>query len=137
LILSLKTPAHLKVTTLRASSIKSSPVCGVPSPAFALLLHTEFPKPGDQDIFTLFKDPFHGLYKGVNQMGGASIGKAEVVADGFGDAGLGEGTWFPVRKLALRPPFVNAYLTSSKKTRGVAFRTDRPWLSNVFQQKAV
>ena len=63
----------------------------VPSPAFALLLHTQFPKPSDEDILTALKAPFNGLYKGVNQVGGASIGKAEVVTDGFGDAGLGKG----------------------------------------------
>ena len=63
-------------------------------------------------------------------MGGLSIGKAEAVVDGVRDVGLGEGhgegTWFPVRKVALTPSFVNANLCSSKKMREVGLWTDGP-----------
>jgi len=81
----------------------------VPSPPSPLLFQTEFPKLSDEDIFAVFKGPFNGLYKGVNQVGGVSIGKAEVVMNGFGDAGLGEGhdggTCFPVRKPSFKSLF--------------------------------
>jgi hypothetical protein len=54
-------------------------------------------------------------------VGGASIGKAEVVADGFGDGGLGKGhgerICFFVRNLALSLSFVNTNLSSSRKMR--------------------
>ena len=74
-------------------------------------------------------------------MGGLSIGKAEALMDGFRDVGFseghGEGTWFPVRKVALTPSFVNANLFSSRKMREVDLWTDGAWLSNVFQGKEV
>ena len=74
-------------------------------------------------------------------MGGANIGKAEAVMDGFGNVGLGEGhsggTYFLVRKLALSPSFVNGNLYSSKKMREVGLWSDGPWLYTVFQGKEV
>jgi hypothetical protein len=49
------------------------------------------PEAGDKDIFALFNGFLHNLQKGVNELGGANIGKAAMVMDGFSDVGLGEG----------------------------------------------
>jgi hypothetical protein len=74
-------------------------------------------------------------------LGGANIGKAKAVMDGFGNVGLGEGhsggTYFLVRKLALSASFVNPNLYSSKKMGAVGLWTDGPWLYSVFQGKEV
>ena len=60
LILSLNCPEHLNVTTLLASSIRSSPVAGfLPSP-LSFLLDAELPESADQDILAGGK---FGLYQ--------------------------------------------------------------------------
>lgn len=49
------------------------------------------PEAGDKDIFALFNGFLDNLPKGMNQLGGANIGKAAMVMDGFSNVGLAEG----------------------------------------------
>jgi hypothetical protein len=82
------------------------------------LSHTELPKPGDKDILPVFKSLLQVFQKRVNQLGGAIIGEAAMVMDGFGDMGLGEGhprSPVSLKRLALSPYSVNGNLNKSQK----------------------
>jgi len=63
--------------------------CRVSSSPLPFLSHTEFPKSADKDILTVLKGFLQDFQKGVNQLGGAIIGEAAMVMDGFSDVGLG------------------------------------------------
>ena len=60
-------------------------------PPLILLVHAEFPKPGDQDILAVYYGSLHDFQEGFGELNGFGLREAESVMDGVNDVGFGKG----------------------------------------------
>jgi len=67
------------------------PGLGISASTFLFILHTEFPKPGDQHILTGCYGSLHDFHKGFGDLNGFGLREAESVMDTVNDVGFCEG----------------------------------------------